>query len=188
MGSTRRPSRSGRRARPSAFSRQVPRQPNRACFHRGGGDHRRFIPASLHPVARHQPIAGASLRRKNSRLIRPAISTSTSLSSRPLKASSTSMSLSIAPARSPSSSWPRRPVEPRPQHSWKLLSLLCPTRFTPFLPTTASSSPDGPTARYMTHMFEIRCNENGIEHRLTVTTSLRATSPTSSTLTTRLGG
>src|SRR5450631_3076437 len=26
---------------------------------------------------------------------------------------------------------------------------------------------DGPTARYMTHMFDIRCRENGIEHRLT---------------------
>jgi transposase InsO family protein len=26
---------------------------------------------------------------------------------------------------------------------------------------------DGWTARYMTHMFDMRCNENGIEHRLT---------------------
>ena len=26
---------------------------------------------------------------------------------------------------------------------------------------------DGPTARYATHMFDIRCRENGIEHRLT---------------------
>ncbi len=26
---------------------------------------------------------------------------------------------------------------------------------------------DGPTARYITHMFDIRCRENGIEHRLT---------------------
>ncbi|MEO9296830.1 transposase zinc-binding domain-containing protein [Devosia alba] len=26
---------------------------------------------------------------------------------------------------------------------------------------------DGPTARYMTHMFNMRCRENGIEHRLT---------------------
>jgi transposase InsO family protein len=26
---------------------------------------------------------------------------------------------------------------------------------------------DGPTARYMTHMFAMRCSENGIEHRLT---------------------
>jgi transposase InsO family protein len=26
---------------------------------------------------------------------------------------------------------------------------------------------DGPTARYMTHMFDMRCDENGIEHRLT---------------------
>jgi transposase InsO family protein len=26
---------------------------------------------------------------------------------------------------------------------------------------------DGPTARYMTHMFEMRCRENGIEHRFT---------------------
>ena len=26
---------------------------------------------------------------------------------------------------------------------------------------------DGPTARYATHMFDLRCQENGIEHRLT---------------------
>jgi transposase InsO family protein len=26
---------------------------------------------------------------------------------------------------------------------------------------------DGPTAMYMTHMFDMRCRENGIEHRLT---------------------
>jgi transposase len=26
---------------------------------------------------------------------------------------------------------------------------------------------DGPTARYTTHMFDMRCQENGIEHRLT---------------------
>src|SRR3954453_15577858 len=39
--------------------------------------------------------------------------------------------------------------------------------------STASSSPSrranagGPTARSMTHMFEVRCRENRIEHRLT---------------------
>src|SRR5271167_3975242 len=27
--------------------------------------------------------------------------------------------------------------------------------------------PDGPTRRYVTHMFDMRCRENGIEHRLT---------------------
>ena len=26
---------------------------------------------------------------------------------------------------------------------------------------------DGPTARYITHMFDMRCRENGIEHRFT---------------------
>ena len=26
---------------------------------------------------------------------------------------------------------------------------------------------DGPTAPYVTHMFDMRCQENGIEHRLT---------------------
>ena len=26
---------------------------------------------------------------------------------------------------------------------------------------------DGPTARYSIHMFDMRCRENGIEHRLT---------------------
>jgi transposase InsO family protein len=29
------------------------------------------------------------------------------------------------------------------------------------------SKRNGPTARYMTHMFDLRCQENGIEHRLT---------------------
>lgn len=28
-------------------------------------------------------------------------------------------------------------------------------------------SADGPTARYITHMFDMRCRENGIEHRFT---------------------
>src|SRR3954463_6040262 len=62
----------------------------------------------------------ASLRRKNSRLIRSAISTSTLLSSRPLKASSTSMSLSIAPASSPSCNWSGRREGPRPRPSSRL--------------------------------------------------------------------
>ena len=26
---------------------------------------------------------------------------------------------------------------------------------------------DGPTARYMTHMFAMHCRENGIDHRFT---------------------
>ena len=30
-----------------------------------------------------------------------------------------------------------------------------------------TTSADGPTARYATHMFDMRCRENGIEHRLT---------------------
>jgi transposase-like protein len=74
---------------------------------------------------------------------------------------------------------------------------------------------DGPTARYMTHMFDMRCRENGIEHRLTKikhpwtngqveparskkrpfnaiitigTISLKLTWPTSSMPTTMLGG
>jgi transposase InsO family protein len=29
------------------------------------------------------------------------------------------------------------------------------------------SQRSGPTARYMTHMFDLRCRQNGIEHRLT---------------------
>src|SRR6478735_6214108 len=48
-----------------------------------------------HGISRLPEVEAASLRRKSSRLIRSAISTSTSLSSRPLKASSTSMSPSI---------------------------------------------------------------------------------------------
>ncbi len=33
--------------------------------------------------------------------------------------------------------------------------------------TFAPRYADGPTARHMTHMFDMRCQENGIEHRLT---------------------
>ena len=33
--------------------------------------------------------------------------------------------------------------------------------------TFAPRYADGPTARYVTHMFDMRCRENGIEHRLT---------------------
>lgn len=33
--------------------------------------------------------------------------------------------------------------------------------------TFPSRYADGPTARYMTHMFDMRCKANGIEHRLT---------------------
>lgn len=33
--------------------------------------------------------------------------------------------------------------------------------------TFPSRYADGPTARYMTHMFDMRCQENGINHRLT---------------------
>ncbi|MDP8912428.1 MAG: IS481 family transposase [Pseudomonadota bacterium] len=33
--------------------------------------------------------------------------------------------------------------------------------------TFAPRYADGPSARYMTHMFDMRCRENGIEHRLT---------------------
>ena len=33
--------------------------------------------------------------------------------------------------------------------------------------TFPSRYADGPTARYITHMFDMRCEENGIEHRLT---------------------
>src|SRR5262245_28776789 len=59
-------------------------------------------------------------RRKGSRLIRLAISTSTSPRSRPPKASSTSMSLSIAPASSRSCNWSGRLQGPQPRRSSKL--------------------------------------------------------------------
>jgi transposase InsO family protein len=35
------------------------------------------------------------------------------------------------------------------------------------VPREAHRDSDGPTARTMTHMFDMRCRENGIEHRLT---------------------
>ncbi len=118
------------------------------AFHRGGGDHRRFPaayataarrlplcapadhPASdaiilhrclqRHGISRLPEVEAASLRRKSSRLIRSGISTSTSPSSRPLKASSTSTSPSIAPASSPSCNWSGRREGPQPRPSSKL--------------------------------------------------------------------
>src|SRR5579863_3048333 len=44
------------------------------------------------------------------------------------------------------------------------------TKRLPSRPAAFSFPPrhaDGPTARYMTHMFDMRCRESGIEHRLT---------------------
>jgi hypothetical protein len=35
---------------------------------------------------------------------------------------------------------------------------------------------DGPTARYMTHMFDMRCRENGIEHTKAVGIGVKRTS------------
>jgi hypothetical protein len=32
---------------------------------------------------------------------------------------------------------------------------------------------NGPTARYVTHMFNMRCNENGIEHRIALVSITR---------------
>ena len=53
-----------------------------------------------------------------------------------------------------------------PSEPWRLLNRCFPMcygiQFT-FPPRYA----DGPTARYITHMFDMRCRENGIEHRLT---------------------
>lgn len=65
-------------------------------------------------------LKAASPRRRSSRLTRSAISTSTSPSSRPLKASTTSTSQSIAPASSPSCSWSGRREGPQPRPSSKL--------------------------------------------------------------------
>ncbi len=59
----------------------------------------------------------------------------------------------------PHSSWPKSQLSP-----YKIHTVLTDNgiQFT-FPPRYA----DGPTARYMTHMFNMRCSENGIEHRLT---------------------
>jgi hypothetical protein len=73
-----------------------------------------------HGISRLPEVEGSKPSKKSLRLIRSAISISTSPSSRLLKASSTSMSLSIAPASSPSCNWSRRREGPQPRPSSRL--------------------------------------------------------------------
>src|SRR6478672_5847613 len=40
-------------------------------------------------------------------------------------------------------------------------------RYGPGSPRERHDDSDGPSARYMTHMFDMRCRENGIEHMVT---------------------
>ena len=71
---------------------------------------------------------------------------------------------------SPSSS--SRQLASRPQHSSSLLAAF-PYKIHTVLTDNgiqfrfAPRYADGPTARYMTHMFDMRCREHGIEHRFT---------------------
>jgi len=121
------------------------------AFHRGGGSHRRFpaayatcrsmiasmrssptIPhltrSSLHRclqrhgISRLPEVEGQqAFEEKVQGLSDRLLPQSTSLSSRPLKASSTSMSLLIAPASSPSCNWSGRREGPQPRPSSKAL-------------------------------------------------------------------
>ncbi|MGY4286398.1 transposase [Bradyrhizobium sp. LM2.7] len=70
-----------------------------------------------HGISRLPETEGPKPSKKSSRLIRSVISTSTSPSSRPPKASSTSTSPSIAPASSPSCNWSGRRGGPPPRPS-----------------------------------------------------------------------
>ncbi|MBP1293598.1 transposase InsO family protein [Bradyrhizobium elkanii] len=115
----------------------------------------------------------ASLRRKRSRLIRSVISTSTLLSSRPPKGKlylyvaidRTSkfafVQLARKTGRTSASAFLEALIAAVP---YKIHTVLTDNgiQFT-FPPRYA----DGATARYVTHMFDMRCQENGIEHRLT---------------------
>ena len=133
----------------------------------------RCLPAPRHRAADCRRSKAASLQRKSSGLIRSAISTSISLRSRPLKVSSTSMSPSIALASSPSCNWSRRREGLQLRLSSEALIAAVPYKIHTVLTdngvqfTFPPRYADGPTARYTTHMFDMRCRENGIEHRLT---------------------
>ena len=125
-----------------------------------------------HGISRLPDVEGDKPPRRSSSATRSATSTSTLPRCRRPKASSISSWPSTARPSSPSSrSFERRPnvssaflvalIEAVP---YKIHTVLTDNgiQFT-FPPRYA----DGPTARYMTHMFDMRCRENGIEHRLT---------------------
>lgn len=48
-------------------------------------------------------------------------------------------------------------------------------RYRPDMCTSWPARVDGPAAMYMTHMFGMRCRENGIEHRLTKIKQMKRT-------------
>jgi hypothetical protein len=73
-----------------------------------------------HGISRLPEVEGSKPSKKKFKAYPIGYSTSTSLSSRLLKASSTSMSLSIAPASSPSCNWSGRQEGPQPRPSSKL--------------------------------------------------------------------
>ena len=104
---------------------------------------------------------------------RSAISTSTSPRCRPPRASYISMSPSIAPANSPSCNWSEKTGRTSASAFLEALIAAVPYKIHTVLTdngiqfTFPPRYADGPTARHMTHMFDMRCRENGIEHRLT---------------------
>ena len=88
------------------------------------------------------------------------------------KEAATSMWLSIARVSSPSCSWSERLEGSQRRPSWKVdrggpykIDTVLTDNGIEF--TSRRATRDGPTASYMTHMFDMRCRENGIEHRLT---------------------
>src|SRR4051794_1585321 len=114
-----------------------------------------------------------SRQRKSSSPIRSASSTSTSPKCRPPRESSTSSWRSTELRSSPSSNLPKKPIVLPHRPSWSPWSKPFPTKSIRCSPIMASSSrlpprqANAPNARYMTHMFALRCREHGIEHRFT---------------------
>jgi hypothetical protein len=95
------------------------------------------------------------------------------LRSRPPKASSTSTSPSIAPASSPSVQLVKKTGRTSASAFLEALIAAVPYKIHTVLTdngiqfTFPPRYADGPTARYATCMFDMRCQEDGIEYRLT---------------------
>src|ERR1700674_4174728 len=118
---------------------------------------------------------GASLRRRSSKPIRSASSTSTLPKCGPKKASSISLSPSIERRNSPLSSCMRKRPPRLPPNSFAILLRPCPTRSIRLftipggggLTVGEIKEAIARGALFRAHAFELACARNDIDHRLT---------------------
>src|SRR3954453_5095208 len=114
-----------------------------------------------------------SRQRKSSSLIRSASSTSTSPKCRRARESPPSSWRSTELRSSPSSNLPKKPIVLPHRPSWSPWSKAVPYKIHTVLTDNGIQfrlpprQANAPNARYMSHMFALRCREHGIEHRFT---------------------